>query len=98
MAYRLPTPSALIASMLTAQMVSANVRSVRRKYASPDNRMTTVTVADATSKLLEPPEVPSRARRNPSTTPAIGLSPYQARQGSGTRVAGYAIGVARNQT
>ena len=34
---------------------------------------------------------------NPSTTPTIGLSAYQARQRSGTMLAGYAMGVARNQ-
>ena len=36
--------------------------------------------------------VPNRAHLNPSTTPAIGLSPYTTRQCAGSRLLGYTTG------
>ena len=37
------------------------------------------------------------AHRKPSTTPTIGLIPYIVLHGSGNRLLGYAIGVAKSQ-
>src|SRR5688572_29559114 len=51
--------------------------------------------AAADTKTIGPGAVSARrrAQRNPSTTPAIGLIPYTVRQGSESRLLGYAIGV-----
>src|SRR5439155_8948396 len=78
------------------QMTSANVPSMRRKYAMPPIKATaTMTIETA---AIEPGQgVPSKPQRNPSTMVAMGLRPYNGRQTSGTREAGYATGVANIQ-
>src|SRR5258705_6217680 len=58
----------------------------------------TITTATDTNSIAPGGSVsPNNAKRNPSTTPAIGFSPYSARQRSGTIELGYATGVANSQ-
>src|SRR5438045_8818705 len=77
--------------------MSANVLSVFRKYSSPP---TSIAITATTDTIRIGPggvALPSSAQRKPSTTPAMGFSPSSARHGSGTRLLGYATGVANIQ-
>src|SRR5439155_11195517 len=61
-----------------------------------DTNNAKATNTDVASIGPGPFPVPRSAQRNPSTTPAIGFNPYSTRHDSGTRLLGYAIGVANS--
>src|SRR5712692_9999002 len=67
---------------------SANVFSIRRNQNAPPTSIVNETRQE--TKKTGPGVVlaPSMAQRKPSTTPTIGLIPYKARHGSGSRLLG----------
>src|ERR1700687_2524003 len=69
---------------------------MRRKYNAPVASSATATPAD-THNIRPGGGVPSKAQRNPSTPPTIGFSAYTVRQGSLSKLLGYATGVAKSQ-
>ena len=70
---------------------------MRRKWKAP--LTSSVSAISAETVIMGPGAVfvPSKAQRKPSTTPPIGLIPYSVRQGSESKLLGYAMGVANNQ-
>src|SRR5438477_1349211 len=76
---------------------SATVPSILWKNSAPPTSSTTTAPADASSIAPGGCPWPVNAHRNPSTTPAIGFSPYSQRHFAGTRLLGYATGDANIQ-
>src|SRR5208283_3037091 len=62
----------------------------------PETRITS-TIPTETSTIALGAPLPRIAQRKPSITPAIGLSPYQTRSDSGTRLEAYTTGDANIQ-
>src|SRR5437016_11116715 len=79
------------------QTRSATEVSMRLKKVSPPRTTNATAEAEASSSRLGACPRPVMAKRKPSITPAIGLSPYSQRQRIGTSEEGYATGEANIQ-
>src|SRR4051794_4373874 len=77
--------------------MSANVRSMRLKYATPLTSTQTTAIVEIRITVGDPAEDPSSAQRKPSPTPAIGFNPYSVRHSGGTSLLEYTTGVANIQ-
>jgi hypothetical protein len=68
------------------QTTSAKLRSTRKKYRKPKNKLTMTTEEEMKSVEATGGAAPSSPQRKPSTTLTIGLRPYKARHRSGTKL------------